>query len=70
MIKFTPPSALLEKLTEVRFIFWYSRSGVTIDSHATVNITTNNPAVAQAAVEQAAPGSSSGYVDQSALALS
>ena len=42
----------------------------TIDSHATVNITTNNPAVAQAAVEQAAPGSSSGYVDQSALALS
>lgn len=42
----------------------------TIDSHATVNITTNNPAVAQAAVEQAAPGSGSNYVDQSAQALS
>ena len=42
----------------------------TIDSHANVTINTNSPAVAQAAVEQAAPGSSSGYVDQSALALS
>ena len=42
----------------------------TIDSHANVTINTNSPAVAQAAIEQAAPGSSSGYVDQSALALS
>ena len=42
----------------------------TIDSHANVTINTNSPAVAQAAVEQAAPGSSSGYVDQSVLALS
>ena len=42
----------------------------TIDSHANVTINTNSPAVAQAAVEQAAPGSSSGYVDQSAQALS
>ena len=42
----------------------------TIDSHANVTINTHSPAVAQAAVEQAAPGSSSGYVDQSALALS
>ena len=42
----------------------------TIDSHANVTINTNSPAVAQAAVEQAAPGSSSNYVDQSALALS
>ena len=42
----------------------------TIDSHANVTINTNSPAVVQAAVEQAAPGSSSGYVDQSALALS
>ena len=42
----------------------------TIDSHANVTINTNSPAVAQAAVAQAAPGSSSGYVDQSALALS
>lgn len=41
-----------------------------IDSHANVTINTNNPAVAQAAVEQAAPGSSSNYVDQSAQALS
>lgn len=42
----------------------------TIDSHANVTINTNNPAVAQAAVEQAAPGSSSSYTDQSALAVS
>ena len=42
----------------------------TIDSHANVTINTNNPAVAQAAVEQAAPGSGSNYVDQSALAVS
>lgn len=42
----------------------------TIDSHANVTINTNNPAVAQAAVEQAAPGSISNYVDQSAQALS
>ena len=42
----------------------------TIDSHANVTINTNSPAVAQAAVEQAAPGSGSNYVDQSALALS
>ena len=42
----------------------------TIDSHANVTINTNNPAVAQAAVEQAVPGSNSSYVDQSALALS
>lgn len=42
----------------------------TIDSHANVTINTNNPAVAQAAVEQAAPGSHSGYTDQSALAVS
>lgn len=42
----------------------------TIDSHASVTINTNNPAVAQAAVEQAAPGSGSNYVDQSALAVS
>lgn len=42
----------------------------TIDSHANVTINTNSPAVAQAAVEQAAPGSGSSYVDQSALALS
>lgn len=42
----------------------------TIDSHANVTINTNSPAVAQAAVEQASPGSSSNYVDQSALALS
>lgn len=42
----------------------------TIDSHANVTINTNNPAVAQAAVEQAVPGSSSSYTDQSALAVS
>ena len=42
----------------------------TIDSHANVTINTNSPAVAQAAVEQVAPGSGSNYVDQSALALS
>lgn len=42
----------------------------TIDSHANVTINTNNPAVAQAAVEQASPGSSSSSVDQSALAVS
>lgn len=42
----------------------------TIDSHANVTINTNNPAVAQAAVEQAAPGSGSSSVDQSALAVS
>ena len=42
----------------------------TIDSHANVTINTNNPAVAQAAVEQVAPGSGSNYVDQSALAVS
>lgn len=42
----------------------------TIDSHANVTINTNSPAVAQAAVEQAAPGSSSSYTDQSALAVS
>ena len=42
----------------------------TIDSHANVTINTNNPAVAQAAVEQASPGSSSSYTDQSALAVS
>lgn len=42
----------------------------TIDSHANVTINTNSPAVAQAAVEQASPGSSSSYTDQSALAVS
>lgn len=42
----------------------------TIDSHANVTINTNSPAVVQAAVEQASPGSSSSYVDQSALAVS
>ena len=42
----------------------------TIDSHANVTINTNSPAVAQAAVEQASPGSGSSYVDQSALAVS
>lgn len=42
-----------------------------VDSHATVNITTNNPAVAGAVVEQVAPvGDSSAYVDQSVVAIS
>lgn len=42
-----------------------------VDSHATVNITTNNPAVADAVVEQVAPaGDSSAYVDQSVVAIS
>ena len=42
-----------------------------VDSHATVNITTNNPAVAGAVVEQVAPvGGSSAYVDQSVVAIS
>ena len=42
-----------------------------VDSHATVNITTNNPAVAGAVVEQVAPGGdSSAYVDQSVMAIS
>lgn len=42
-----------------------------VDSHATVNITTNNPAVAGAVVEQVTPvGDSSAYVDQSVVAIS
>ena len=42
-----------------------------VDSHATVNITTNNPAVADAVVEQVAPvRDSSAYVDQSVVAIS
>lgn len=42
-----------------------------VDSHATVNITTNNPVVAGAVVEQVAPvGDSSAYVDQSVVAIS
>lgn len=42
-----------------------------VDSHATVNITTNNPAVAGAVVEQVAPvGDSSAYIDQSVVAIS
>lgn len=42
-----------------------------VDSHATVNITTNNPAVAGAVVEQVAPvEDSSAYVDQSVVAIS
>lgn len=42
-----------------------------VDSHATVNITTNNPAVAGAVVEQVAPVcDSSAYVDQSVVAIS
>lgn len=42
-----------------------------VDSHATVNITTNNPAVAGAVVERVTPvGDSSAYVDQSVVAIS
>lgn len=42
-----------------------------VDSHATVNITTNNPAVAGAVVEQVTPvRDSSAYVDQSVVAIS
>ena len=42
----------------------------TVDSHATLNINTSSPEVAEMAIEKVVPGSSSGYVDQSALALS
>lgn len=46
-------------------------SRTTIDSHATLNINTNNPAVAGAAIDQVVPSNNStGYVDQSALAIS
>ena len=48
-----------------------SNSRTTIDSHATLNINTNNPAVAGAAIEQVVPSNNStSYVDQSALAIS
>lgn len=49
----------------------YNLNRTSVDSHATVNITTNNPAVAGAVVEQVAPvGDSSAYVDQSVVAIS
>lgn len=48
-----------------------NNSRTTIDSHATLNINTNNPAVAGAAIEQVVPSNNStSYVDQSALAIS
>ena len=48
-----------------------SNSRTTIDSHATLNINTNNPAVAGVAIEQVVPSTNStSYVDQSALAIS
>lgn len=42
----------------------------TVDSHATLNINTSSPAVAEMAIEKVVPGSRSSYVDQSAQALS
>ena len=42
----------------------------TVDSHATLNISTSSPAVAEMAIEKVVPGSRSSYVDQSAQALS
>lgn len=42
----------------------------TVDSHATLNINTSSPAVAEMAIEKVVPGSRSNYVDQSAQALS
>lgn len=41
----------------------------TVDSHATLNINTSSPEVAEMAIEKVVPGSRSGYVDQSAQAL-
>lgn len=76
----TPPSDVFSDLSQMQNSGQVAERNVvnnssnsnhtTIDSHANVTINTNSPAVAQAAVEQAAPGSSSNYVDQSALALS
>lgn len=42
----------------------------TVDSHATLNINTSSPAVAEMVASKVVPGSRSNYVDQSAQALS
>ena len=77
----TPPSDVFSDLSQMQNSGQAAERNVvnnssnsnrtSVDSHATVNITTNNPAVADAVVEQVAPvGDSSAYVDQSVVAIS
>ena len=77
----TPPSDVFSDLSQMQNSGQVAERNVvnnssnsnrtSVDSHATVNITTNNPAVADAVVEQVAPvGDSSAYVDQSVVAIS
>lgn len=77
----TPPSDVFSDLSQMQNSGQMAERNVvnnssnsnrtSVDSHATVNITTNNPAVAGAVVEQVAPvGDSSAYVDQSVVAIS
>lgn len=77
----TPPSDVFSDLSQMQNSGQAAEHNVvnnssnlnrtSVDSHATVNITTNNPAVADAVVEQVAPvGDSSAYVDQSVVAIS
>lgn len=77
----TPPRYVFSDLSQMQNLGQVAERNVvnnssnlnrtSVDSHATVNITTNNPAVAGAVVEQVAPvGGSSAYVDQSVVAIS
>lgn len=77
----TPPSDVFSDLSQMQNSGQAAERNVvnnssnlnrtSVDSHATVNITTNNPAVADAVVEQVAPvGDSSAYIDQSVVAIS
>ena len=77
----TPPSDVFSDLSQMQNSGQEAERNVvnnssnlnrtSVDSHATVNITTNNPAVADAVVEQVTPvRDSSAYVDQSVVAIS